>query len=1337
MTIIRRISAVIILFLLPIISFAAVNNAIRVDMEGYRPSDKKYVLLVGSTQTAFTVKRVSDNVTVYSGTFGTAVADAASGDSVKSGDFSSVTTDGDYYVQVTGLGESYNFRIHNDVYKDAFINAMRGLYGQRCGAAVTLTHRGTTFSHSACHTNDGTYDGSTGLSGTKNMTGGWHDAGDYGKYALNCGVTMGNMLLMFERYKTNIELINLGLPYSGGALPDVLVEIKYNLDFMLKMQHTTGAVFHKISNGFPQGIMPQDDGGTRYIFAPSSCATGDLAAVAAIAYRVFQPYDAAYANQCLTAAQNAWAYLQANPNIVPTGGFTGGLGGEYADADDRDERLWAAVELFNSTGTAAYNTYVAAHYTDRAIPLIANNGDDWKELHPIAYYSYIQSPQASVNAAVVSAMKTVFQAHVNTFRTRALTTNGYKYVLNSGDYFWGSNSVALNRCTRLLMAADIFGDNTYREAAVESIHYMLGRNPMNKSYVTYVGEVYTNQPHHQPSIADGITPPWPGLLAGGPNEINDTGPAPAKCYNDDAGNYTSNEVAINWSSAFCFVLAGFITPPPPTPTPTATITGTPPTSTITPTFTVTPTFMAVRVNCAGPQYTDGASNIWAADKAYAAGSWGYTIAGNTGTRANAIANTTDDTLFQTERWNANLAYSFDIANGTYSVRLRFADTYAGTAYVGARRFNVSVEGTQVLTNFDIYALVGTNAATDQIFVIAVNDGQLNVNLTAGTSDVPLINAIEIITYYPPSTPTFSTSPTRTNSATFTRTRTVSATFTPSITGTPPTQTFTRTFTYTPTPAPIRIDCGGPGYTDVGGNVWIADAYFAGGYTGSTADPIALTTDDVLYQTERYGNSTYSIPVPNGAYQVTLKFAEIYFTAGGDRLFDVSMEGALVLDNIDVFTLGGNAWLRAYDRVFDVTVNDGVLEIAFVGVVDNAIIDAIQVLPLAPTPTRTFTAGATFTRTASPTFTSTVTDTGTRTYTHTPTVTMTRTATFTATGTVTGTSTQGSTPSFTMTLTSTGTFTSTIPATPSFTFTRTQTVSNSATYTATITVTFTPSSTLTSTLTSTQTFTATGTRTYTPTFTPTATTTATPTFTNTVYQSPTDTPTVTMSCTGTPPTQTNTPTVTRTYTVTLTHTNTPVDTATYTSTATPVDTATLTATNSPQATPTRTQTPAYTSTLTWTQTPQNTQTIEWTASPAHTATVTRTTEVNTATLTHTATPSNTAIQSTPTATQTVTAAATVGTVYVYPNPCNPGFDNLTLAFNLDLPAVSARFEVYTVSSRKVRSLDLGACTSGVNKPVIQKDEIKTLAAGSYYYVIISENSDGTQTRTKIGTLLILK
>jgi len=1340
---------------IPLSIYSAQNNAIRVDMEGYRTEGKKYVMLVGQNYTSFTVKRVSDNATVFTGSFAAAINDTASGDSVRIGDFSSVTAQGDYYVQVTGLGESYNFRISDTIHTDVITWLMRGFYSQRCGTSVSLTHRGTTFSHSACHMNDATYDGSTGLSGIKNATGGWHDAGDYGKYALNSGITMGQILLAYERYKDALSFLNFGLSYSGGALPDYLAEAKWNIDWMLKMQHTNGGVFHKLSNGFPQGIMPNADTDTRYIFQISSAATGDFAAVMAIASRVYAPYDAAYSATCLAAAQNAWAFLQANPNIVPAGGFTGGLGGAYPDTNDSDERLWAAVELFNTTGNTVYNTYVAAHYNDRALTLMSDGGDDWKELHPLAYISYIQSAQPNVNATVVNAMKTSFQAHVDVFRNRVQSTNGYKYVLNSGDYYWGSNSVGLNRAIRLLAAADIFSDNTYKEAAEETLHYMLGRNPMNKSYLTYVGEVYTSNPHHQPSIADGITPPWPGLLAGGPNEYYDSGPAPAKCYIDDAGNYTSNEVAINWMAAYAYVLAAFVPTPGPTNTPTNTATSIcyPVTCTFTntqtPTMTATP-ISVLRVNVAGPQLTTG-GNTWLADKAYVdvAGGWGYNTAGNTADRTASgavVANTTDDMLYLTERWAAALSYTFNLANGWYLVTLKFNEMFVNSA--GARMFNINMEGNTVQSSFDVYASAGNSQryAVDRSYAVQVTDGKLNIDLNQ-VVEMCILNAIQVETYYPPtSTPTHTSS----NTGTFTHTGTPTRTYTSTSTSVcfPYTCTFTNTSTFTatqtptntPVPTAIRVNCGGPSVT-TGGFTWAADNGFTGG-TAADAGAIAIsnTTDDVLYQTERYGNPSYAFAVPGGYYNITFKFAETYWTSADDRIMDVMIEGITVINDLDIYA---SAVAPKANTAYDVTINnvlvtDGTINITSSASADVAKFCAIAIIPAGPPPTSTYT--NTLVPTA--TNTSTGTHTFTSTYTHTYTATNTSTGTPTSTNSSTAVPpTSTNTPVNTNTSTNTVTFTNTGTYTATYTHTETQVPPTfTGTFTATSSATATSTNTNTYTITATHTFSNTFTITNTPppgstdthTFTPTNTYTATHTHTNTLTYTLTETDTHTATHTNTASsTYTNTFTNTSTATVSFTPSET-ITTGGPTLTFTHTFTQTFTASKTHTATYTFTQQPSSTNTNTNTWTPSVTFTYTYTNTITQPATATGTfTYTATATFTAVITPTGTVVSETD-------KLKFEGTV-LYPNPVNPDKQQAVyLAFTCNRNVIRVGYRIYTTSFRLVKEQLYDISTSLKSGVIgIPASELKKLANGTYYIQVYAETSKGDSAKDRIRQLIIIK
>lgn len=141
--------------------------------------------------------------------------------------------------------------------------------------------------------------------------------------------------------------------------------------------------------------------------------------------------------------------------------------------------------------------------------------------------------------------------------------------------------------------------------------------------------------------------------------------------------------------------------------------------------------------------------------------------------------------------------------------------------------------------------------------------------------------------------------------------------------------------------PIRVRAGGAAYTDPSGNVWSADTGYTGGSTYYTTHAITNTTTQPLYQKERYGNVTYKFAVPNGTHTVTLKFAELYWTKTGQRVFNVAINGTTVLSNFDIFAHAG-AQYKALDESFSVPVTTGTVTIQFTTVVNNAKVDAIQI-----------------------------------------------------------------------------------------------------------------------------------------------------------------------------------------------------------------------------------------------------------------------------------------------------------------------------------------------------------------------------------------------------------
>jgi hypothetical protein len=188
-----------------------------------------------------------------------------------------------------------------------------------------------------------------------------------------------------------------------------------------------------------------------------------------------------------------------------------------------------------------------------------------------------------------------------------------------------------------------------------------------------------------------------------------------------------------------------------------------------------------------------------------------------------------------------------VANATYDVTLKFAEIY--WTGVGQRVFNVSIEGKTVLSNLDIIAKVGPRTAYDVTIPVTVNDGVLNISFSSVVNNAK-VSGIKV----------------------------------------------------EPKQVVFAVNAGGPQYIGADGVSYQADAKFAGGSVYTTTVAIAGSTDPRLYQSERYGNFSYAIPVPNGNYDVTLKFAEIYFTSVGQRVFNVSMEGRMVMSKLDIIWL---------------------------------------------------------------------------------------------------------------------------------------------------------------------------------------------------------------------------------------------------------------------------------------------------------------------------------------------------------------------------------------------------------------------------------------------------
>jgi endoglucanase len=421
-------------------------------------------------------------------------------------------------------------------------------------------NNGAMWQHSGCHLNDAAFFDDP--SQHKDVAGGWHDAGDYGKFVATASVSAAFLIYSYELQPEKYTDRQLKIPEAGNGIPDILDEARWELQWLLKMQNDEGGVYHKVSTKKWTGeYLPQDDPDTRYIFPVSSTATGSFAAVTALGARVFTKWDKQFSFSLLRASVAAWKFLDNHRNIVPAGGFRnpeGVEGGEYGDKQDDDERLWASVELFRTTNKDEYRQYFLTNY-QRLGGII--HPISWAEVENFAYYSYLKLPMNESDFHARSFVITKLTNLCDDLLKR-IETNGYRYVLNPDEYYWGSNSVAAGYAFDLIQAFEATKQSRYLNAALDQLHYLLGRNTFNTSFVTGVGTNPVRHPYHQFSIMLNASNPVPGLLVGGANRNSKLQGAaisnyPGKCYEDNEKNYFVNEVAINYTAPLVF-LVGYV-----------------------------------------------------------------------------------------------------------------------------------------------------------------------------------------------------------------------------------------------------------------------------------------------------------------------------------------------------------------------------------------------------------------------------------------------------------------------------------------------------------------------------------------------------------------------------------------------------------------------------------------------------------------------------------------------------------------------------------------------------------------------------------------------------------
>ncbi|GAA4403611.1 hypothetical protein GCM10023187_19870 [Nibrella viscosa] len=611
----------------------AITQQIIVDQFGWRTNARKTVVFAnpvsgqnsGNTYTPgsqFQVRRSADNSVVFTGTtviWNSGNTHTDSGDKAWHGDFTSVTTPGTYHIyDPTRNLRSYDFEIRDNIYGPVLQAAVKVFYYQRSGTAIPAQYGGN-WTHPLAHSQDANallYTSSAQSGTTRNVTGGWYDAGDYNKYIPFLAGPMWDLLMAYE-LRPNAFIDATNIPESGNGVPDVLDELKWELDWMLRMQATNGGVHNRVavtsySNGTDD---PSTDTQPRYYTNITTWSTATFAAIMAHASRVFGAYGTQfpnYATTLQTAAENAWTYLENNPNISPSTG-TDGASMAAADAgsnsnQDRRLRILAAAQLFRTTGTAKYKTYFESNYNNTTAT--SENG-----FHPLsngymdpsvcwdlnqAFIIYWATPGA--NTTIVSQLKNTLKTTMDWFHEPYYTRKDDPYLayMWTGHYTWGSNQLKARWGQLAVIALEASVNSAknslYREIAEEYLHYFHGRNPLSWVYLSNMGsrganvggdknieEFYHSWFRNGSARYDGPGSQFgaaPGYVVGGPNQnysgttTPPKGNPPMKAFAAWNADYPDpswevTEPAIYYQAAYVFLSSYFAEPAPVQPSLTA------------------------------------------------------------------------------------------------------------------------------------------------------------------------------------------------------------------------------------------------------------------------------------------------------------------------------------------------------------------------------------------------------------------------------------------------------------------------------------------------------------------------------------------------------------------------------------------------------------------------------------------------------------------------------------------------------------------------------------------------------------------------------------------------
>lgn len=545
--------------ILPCCLFAQTqSNFIVVDQFGYLPDAEKIAIVrcpvVGydSTETfnpgkSYAVVDAKTGKKVFKGSlvaWNNGAVDKSSGDKAWRFDFSSVKKDGEYYIwDVQNNIKSYTFSISNSVYKDVLKQAVRTFYYQRSGFKKEEKFAGN-WADEASHIGPNqdlearSWMNKDDASTAKDIHGGWYDAGDFNRYTNWTCDYIEYLLLSYEENQS-IWTDDFGIPESGNGIPDILDEVRWGLEHILRLEmEQTGAFISVAHAGY--GTPPSTNTEPTFWGNPSTSAS--LSAAGALAYGalIFEKYDKDFSAKMKDAAIRAWNWANANPEVYffnnsaehGTQGLAAGQQ-EITDPMHKSElKLLAALRLFVATQDKQYQEYFDTNYTNTRLVawgLVFPFG----ELNQDMLLYYTSLPNAT--ESVVKQIKYSYELGIDTIcNLFSIRDDEDPYLACQKDYVWGSNGTKSKQGS---IYYNLHQYNVMPELSEKSvnyaaryIHYLHGVNPLNKCYLTnmskYGAENSVRQIYHgwfcegnEKWDEAGVSSygPVPGFVPGGPN----------------------------------------------------------------------------------------------------------------------------------------------------------------------------------------------------------------------------------------------------------------------------------------------------------------------------------------------------------------------------------------------------------------------------------------------------------------------------------------------------------------------------------------------------------------------------------------------------------------------------------------------------------------------------------------------------------------------------------------------------------------------------------------------------------------------------------------------------